>query len=302
MIISGHPHTVVPGEAVPSTRRGPDADACRWRRHRPAFTLAEFCGTHGAWTVPHLHRAMEESFFVLDGYSRSRSAPGVEAGSGRTSSSRAGPHTRSPPPRRRPFLTLMVPGGLEEMFFELAGLPPNSIRDPAIRAAVSARYDSIPVYPWMSHQRLEPAGNHPHPAPHPASRTTSWRRGPARCSSWPVTARSTTASHCTPAGSATTCQPRTGRLAAEAGDGSTSWRRSANELGSLSAVARVVKVVVFVNSAPDFTDQHLVANGATDLLVHAFGKTAGRPARSAVGVAALPLGFAIEIEAVVETT
>ena len=42
--------------------------------------------------------------------------------------------------------------------------------------------------------------------------------------------------------------------------------------GSLSAIARVVKVVVFVNSAPDFTDQHLVANGATDLLVHAFGK------------------------------
>jgi enamine deaminase RidA (YjgF/YER057c/UK114 family) len=75
-----------------------------------------------------------------------------------------------------------------------------------------------------------------------------------------------------------------------------------NELGSLSRVDRVVKVVVFVNSAPDFTDQHLVANGATDLLVRAFGKTAGRPARSAVGVAALPLGFAVEIEAIVETT
>ena len=75
-----------------------------------------------------------------------------------------------------------------------------------------------------------------------------------------------------------------------------------NELGSLSMVARVVKVVVFVNSAPDFTDQHLVANGATDLLVHAFGKTVGRPARSAVGVAALPLGFAVEIEAIIATT
>ena len=70
------------------------------------------------------------------------------------------------------------------------------------------------------------------------------------------------------------------------------------ELG-LSAVARVVKLVVFVNSAPDFTEQHLVANGATDLLVRVFG-AAGRPARSAVGVAALPLGFAVEIEAVVE--
>jgi hypothetical protein len=41
----------------------------------------------------------------------------------------------------------MVPGGLEEMFFELGRLPPNAIRDPATRAAVSARYDSIPVQP-----------------------------------------------------------------------------------------------------------------------------------------------------------
>jgi enamine deaminase RidA (YjgF/YER057c/UK114 family) len=69
--------------------------------------------------------------------------------------------------------------------------------------------------------------------------------------------------------------------------------------GDLSRLARVVKVVVFVNSAPDFTEQHLVANGATDLLARVFGD-AGRPARSAVGVAALPLGFAVEIEAIVE--
>jgi enamine deaminase RidA (YjgF/YER057c/UK114 family) len=72
------------------------------------------------------------------------------------------------------------------------------------------------------------------------------------------------------------------------------------EVGVLSRVARFVKVVVFVNSAPDFTEQHLVANGATDLLVRTFGDRIGRPARSAVGVAALPLGFAVEIEAVIE--
>jgi enamine deaminase RidA (YjgF/YER057c/UK114 family) len=72
------------------------------------------------------------------------------------------------------------------------------------------------------------------------------------------------------------------------------------ELGSLDRVARVVKVVVFVNSAPGYVEQHLVANGATDLLVEVFGDRIGRPARSAVGVAALPLGFAVEIEAVVE--
>ena len=72
------------------------------------------------------------------------------------------------------------------------------------------------------------------------------------------------------------------------------------EVGDLSRVTRFVKVVVFVNSAPNFEEQHLVANGATDLLVRAFGDRIGRPARSAVGVAALPLGFAVEIEAVVE--
>ena len=43
------------------------------------------------------------------------------------------------------FLTLMVPGGLEEMFFELGELAPEAIRDPAARAAISARYDSIPL-------------------------------------------------------------------------------------------------------------------------------------------------------------
>jgi enamine deaminase RidA (YjgF/YER057c/UK114 family) len=62
-----------------------------------------------------------------------------------------------------------------------------------------------------------------------------------------------------------------------------------------------VKVVVFLNSAPHFTEQHVVADGATDLLVRTFGDRIGRPARSAVGVAALPLGFAVEIEAIVET-
>lgn len=72
------------------------------------------------------------------------------------------------------------------------------------------------------------------------------------------------------------------------------------ELGDLDRVGRFVKVVVFVSSAPSFTEQHLVANGATDLLVDVFGEARGRPARSAIGVASLPLGFAVEIEVVVE--
>jgi len=71
------------------------------------------------------------------------------------------------------------------------------------------------------------------------------------------------------------------------------------EVGDLSRVVRVVKVVVFVSSTPDYDEQHLVANGATDLLAEVFGP-AGVPARSAIGVAALPLGFAVEIEAVLQ--
>ncbi len=70
-------------------------------------------------------------------------------------------------------------------------------------------------------------------------------------------------------------------------------------LGDLDRVARVVKLVGFVNSAPDFTDQPAVINGASDLMVEVFGDK-GRHARSAVGVAALPLGVSVEVEAILE--
>lgn len=69
-------------------------------------------------------------------------------------------------------------------------------------------------------------------------------------------------------------------------------------LGSLDRVERVVKLGAFVNSAADFTDQPKVANGASELMVAVFGE-AGRHARSAVGVPALPLGVAVEIDAIV---
>lgn len=113
-----------------------------------AFTVAEMSGTtEGPWTVPHLHQAFEESFYVLDGLftftvgeERIEAAPGsyvlVPRGTGHTFEASAGGGR---------FLLLMVPGGLEEMFLELANLPGEAIRDPAVRAAVSARYDSIPV-------------------------------------------------------------------------------------------------------------------------------------------------------------
>ena len=69
-------------------------------------------------------------------------------------------------------------------------------------------------------------------------------------------------------------------------------------LGSLDRVERVVKLGVFVNSAGHFTDQPKVANGASELMQDVFGE-AGRHARSAVGVPVLPLGVAVEVDAVV---
>ena len=71
-------------------------------------------------------------------------------------------------------------------------------------------------------------------------------------------------------------------------------------LGSLEKVRRVVKLGAFVSSASDFTRQPVVANGASDLMVAAFGETVGRHARSAVGVNVLPPDAAVEIDAVFE--
>lgn len=72
-----------------------------------------------------------------------------------------------------------------------------------------------------------------------------------------------------------------------------------HELGDLGRVQRIVKVLCLVNSGPDFVEQHLVANGASELLQDVFGK-AGSHARSAIGVAQLPLGACVEIELVLE--
>lgn len=72
-------------------------------------------------------------------------------------------------------------------------------------------------------------------------------------------------------------------------------------LGDLSRVERIVKLGVFVNSTPDFTDQPKVANGASDLMEALFGD-AGKHARSAVGVPTLPLAAAVEIDAVVKVS
>ena len=71
------------------------------------------------------------------------------------------------------------------------------------------------------------------------------------------------------------------------------------ELGDLNKVKRIVKVMGMVNSTPEYTEQHLVVNGFSDLVVAVFGEK-GKHARSAVGMGALPFNFAVEIDLIVE--
>jgi enamine deaminase RidA (YjgF/YER057c/UK114 family) len=70
-------------------------------------------------------------------------------------------------------------------------------------------------------------------------------------------------------------------------------------VGDLNKVRRIVKLLVLVNSATTFTEQHLVANGASELLIDIFGEK-GAHARSAFGVAQIPLGACVEIELIAE--
>ena len=69
--------------------------------------------------------------------------------------------------------------------------------------------------------------------------------------------------------------------------------------GDLTRVKRIVKVMSLVNSTPDYTEQHLVTNGASELLGEVFGE-AGKHARSAFGVAQIPMGACVEIELIAE--
>jgi len=71
-------------------------------------------------------------------------------------------------------------------------------------------------------------------------------------------------------------------------------------VGDLERVRRIVKVMSLVNSVPTFTEQHLVTNGCSELLVQVFGPAIGAHARSAFGVAQIPLGACVEIEMIAE--
>jgi enamine deaminase RidA (YjgF/YER057c/UK114 family) len=70
------------------------------------------------------------------------------------------------------------------------------------------------------------------------------------------------------------------------------------ELGSLDRVESVLKMTVYVASSPTFVEQHLVADAATECLLRVLGERVGRHARAAIGVAALPTGSPVEVEAI----
>jgi len=149
MIGSGTAHVVAPGEG-----RTVDLGVVRMRllaggeqATGRAFTLAEFAGGEGKWTVPHVHRRMQESFFILDGeftFGIGDSTIAAHPGS-YVLVPHDTRHMITAGPGGGRLLTLMVPGGLEDMFFELGELGRDSITDTAARTAISARYDSVPA-------------------------------------------------------------------------------------------------------------------------------------------------------------
>lgn len=112
-----------------------------------AFAMAEFHGGEGPWTVPHVHRRLEECFYVVDGGFEFTSGEEVREVKRGTSVlvPRGTPHVFRAGPGGGTVLVSWAPGGLEQMFLELARLPGESITDPAVRAHVSERFDSVPV-------------------------------------------------------------------------------------------------------------------------------------------------------------
>lgn len=119
----------------------------RAEQTRGALGVAEFTGTRGAWTVPHQHRGLDECFYVLSGAflfesgdEQFEAAPGAFV-----MVPRGTRHVLAAVTEDASLLVLWTPGGLEQMFLELARLAPQSLTDPSARAAVSRRYDSIPA-------------------------------------------------------------------------------------------------------------------------------------------------------------
>ena len=111
------------------------------------FAVAEFRGGAGPWTVRHAHEHMEESFYVLEGafaFSVGDETLDAQAGSF-VYVPRGTAHIMTAAPGGGALLTVFSPGGLEEMFLELAKLGADALRDPALRRQVASRFDSVPV-------------------------------------------------------------------------------------------------------------------------------------------------------------
>ena len=111
------------------------------------LAVAEFRGSEGRWTVPHVHRGLEESFYVLEGtFGFTLGDREVEAKQGAfVLVPRGTVHIMRAGPSGGALLTLWTPGGLEEMFLELGRLPADSLTNPAVRAEIAKRHDSVPV-------------------------------------------------------------------------------------------------------------------------------------------------------------
>ena len=111
------------------------------------FGAAEFRGSEGPWTVPHVHERLEESFYVLQGtftFAVAEDSIDTEPGAF-VLVPRGTPHVLSAGPDGGTLLVVWTPGGLEQMFLELGALPPKSIMDAKVRADVARRHDSVPV-------------------------------------------------------------------------------------------------------------------------------------------------------------
>ncbi len=114
---------------------------------RGAFAVAEFRGSEGRWTIPHVHRRLEESFYVLEGaFAFTCGGRDLDAKQGAfVMVPRGSPHVMRAGPGGGTLLTIWAPGGLEQMFLELGGLPTESITNAEVRAEIARRYDSVPV-------------------------------------------------------------------------------------------------------------------------------------------------------------
>jgi mannose-6-phosphate isomerase-like protein (cupin superfamily) len=111
-----------------------------------AFSAAEFRGSAGPWTVPHVHRACEEYFYVLEGVFRfTCGGEELDAVPGSFLMVPRGTEHVFRAESEGALMVLWTPGGLEQMFLELSRLGADGLTDPAMRAKVGERFDSIPV-------------------------------------------------------------------------------------------------------------------------------------------------------------